>query len=179
MDIEKDGACKMDRQNKKCSCARKSGRKKNNAELIKKRKRNWLGNWLKRNCLLKNDLEGMVNGKKVRGRGRYQMISRLHEDTKSKAEKRVEWRILSLLWKSCPWAELYDWVLDMVPLQTSIQQPLEPRGVLISFIPSRLFAHFMLGGLISHIPILMLLQCICHDSNLTGLGAAPSTQLHT
>ena len=29
--MEKDGAYKMDRQNKKCSCARKSGRRKNNA----------------------------------------------------------------------------------------------------------------------------------------------------
>ena len=27
---EKDGACKIDRQNKKCSCARKNGRRKNN-----------------------------------------------------------------------------------------------------------------------------------------------------
>ena len=32
-------------------------------ELIKKRKRNWLGHWLRRNCLLKDALEGMVNGK--------------------------------------------------------------------------------------------------------------------
>ena len=29
--MDKDGACKMDRQNKKCSCVRKSGRRKNNA----------------------------------------------------------------------------------------------------------------------------------------------------
>ena len=29
--MEKDGKCKMDRQNKKCSCARESGRRKNNA----------------------------------------------------------------------------------------------------------------------------------------------------
>ena len=29
--MEKDGAYKMDRQNKKCSCARKSERRKNNA----------------------------------------------------------------------------------------------------------------------------------------------------
>ena len=29
--MEKDGECKMDRQNKTCSCARKSGRRKNNA----------------------------------------------------------------------------------------------------------------------------------------------------
>ena len=70
-------------------------------ELIKKRKRNWLGQCLRRNCLLKDALEGMVNGKKVRGRRRYQiidniMINGLYEDTKRKAEKRVEWRMLSL-----------------------------------------------------------------------------------
>ena len=29
--MDKDGAYKMDRQNKKCSCARKSGRRTNNA----------------------------------------------------------------------------------------------------------------------------------------------------
>ena len=71
-------------------------------ELIKKSKRNWLGHWLRRNCLLKDALEGtMVSGKKVRGRRRYQMIDSimingLYEDTKIKAEKRVEWRMLSL-----------------------------------------------------------------------------------
>ena len=70
-------------------------------ELIKKRERNWLGHWLRRNFLLKDALEGMVNGKKVRGRIIYQMtdnilIDGLYEDTKRKAEKRVEWRRLSL-----------------------------------------------------------------------------------
>ena len=63
-------------------------------ELIKKRKRNWLGHWLRRNCLLKGALEGMVNGKKVRGRKRYQMIDNimingLYEDTERKAENRI------------------------------------------------------------------------------------------
>ena len=44
-------------------------------ELIKERKRNnWLGHWLRRNCPLKDALEGMVNGKKVRGRKIYQKI---------------------------------------------------------------------------------------------------------
>ena len=43
-------------------------------ELLKKRERNWLDHWLRRNCLLKDALKGMVNGKKVRGRRRYQMI---------------------------------------------------------------------------------------------------------
>ena len=32
--------------------------------LIKKRKRNWLGHWLRRNCPLKAALEGMVKGRK-------------------------------------------------------------------------------------------------------------------
>ena len=70
-------------------------------ELTRKRERIWLGHWLRRNCLLKDALEGMINGKKVRDRRRYQiidniMINGLYEDTKRKAEKRVEWRMLSL-----------------------------------------------------------------------------------
>ena len=70
-------------------------------ELIEKRKINWLGHWLRRNCPLKDALEGMVNGKKIRGRRIYQiieniMINELYEDTKRKAEKRVEWRMLNL-----------------------------------------------------------------------------------
>ena len=69
-------------------------------ELIKKRKRNRLGQRLRTNFLLKDALEGMVNGKKVRGI-RYQMIDNfmingLYEDTKRKAEMRVERRRLSL-----------------------------------------------------------------------------------
>ena len=46
-------------------------------------------------------LEGMVNGKKVHGRRIYQMIDNIMingpcKDTKRKAEKKVEWRMLSL-----------------------------------------------------------------------------------
>ena len=45
--------------------------------------------------------EGIVNGKKVRGRRRYQiidniMINGLNEDMKRKTEMRVEWRMMSL-----------------------------------------------------------------------------------
>ena len=46
-------------------------------ELIKRWKRNWLGHWLRRNCLLKDALEGMINWKKVCGRRRYQMIDNI------------------------------------------------------------------------------------------------------
>ena len=70
-------------------------------KLIRKRKRNWLGHWLRRNCLMKDALEGMVNGKKVRGRRRYQMIDNIkiygsYVETKRKAENRKDWRMLGL-----------------------------------------------------------------------------------
>ena len=44
---------------------------------------------------MKDALEGMVNGKKIRGRRRYEMIDNfmingLYADTKRKAKKRVE-----------------------------------------------------------------------------------------
>ena len=100
--MEKDGSCKMDRQNKKkCSCARKSGRRKNTAGTDKEEEKKLTGPLAKKNCLLKDALEGMVNGKKARDRIRCQMrdniiINGLYEDTKRKAEKRVEWRMLSL-----------------------------------------------------------------------------------
>ena len=48
-------------------------------ELIKKRERNWLGHWLRRNCVLIDAVEGMVNGMKVRRRRRYKII-RQHFD---------------------------------------------------------------------------------------------------
>ena len=65
-------------------------------ELIKKKKRHWLGH-----TLLKDALGGMVNSRNVRGRERYQMIDNimvngLYEDTKRKAENMVEWRMLRL-----------------------------------------------------------------------------------
>ena len=99
--MEKDGACKMDRQNKNAVVLERVGEGRIMLELIKKIKINWLGDWLRRNCLLKDALEGMVNEKKIRGRRRYQMIENimtngLYEDAKRKAEKRVEWRMLNL-----------------------------------------------------------------------------------
>ena len=57
-------------------------------ELIK-RKKNCLGHWLRRNCLLKDALEGMVNGKKISD-------ERQHYDKWTVSTyKRVKWRMLS------------------------------------------------------------------------------------
>ncbi|KAJ4427636.1 hypothetical protein ANN_25284 [Periplaneta americana] len=42
-------------------------------KVMRKRKSNWLGHWL-RNCLLKDTPEGLVNGRKIRFGSRHQMI---------------------------------------------------------------------------------------------------------
>ncbi|KAJ4428204.1 hypothetical protein ANN_24219 [Periplaneta americana] len=70
-------------------------------KLIRKRKRNWLGHWLRRKYLLKDALEGIVNGRRVWGRRRYQMIDNIkiygsYEEIKRKAENRKDWRKLGL-----------------------------------------------------------------------------------
>ena len=53
MDREKDGACKMDRQNNAVVLER-VGEGRIMLEMIKKRKRNWLRHWLRKNCLPKD-----------------------------------------------------------------------------------------------------------------------------
>ena len=52
-------------------------------ELLRKRKRNWLSHWLRRNCLLKDALEGMVKFEKFhfgarRGGDVHFLITRLY-----------------------------------------------------------------------------------------------------
>ena len=51
--MEKDGACKMDRQNKNAVVLERVGKGGIMLELIRKRKINWL----RRNCLLKDAQE--------------------------------------------------------------------------------------------------------------------------
>ena len=54
----------MDRQNKNTVVLERVKGGGIMLELIEKRKRNWLGHWLRRNCLLKDDLETMIKGRK-------------------------------------------------------------------------------------------------------------------
>ena len=96
--MEKDGACKIDRQNKKCSCARNSGRRKNNAGTDKEEENKLAGPLPNKKLSAEGCSRRNGKGKKVRGT-RYQMIDNfmlngLYEDTKRKTEKRVERRRL-------------------------------------------------------------------------------------
>ncbi|KAJ4427404.1 hypothetical protein ANN_25026 [Periplaneta americana] len=56
------------------------GEERMTLKLIRKRKRNWLGHWIRINSLLKDPLEGMVNGRRVRVRRRYQMIDDMNNN---------------------------------------------------------------------------------------------------
>ena len=56
---------------------------------------------VKKNCLLKDALEGMVNRRKIWSRRRYQMIDNIkingsYAKMKRKAENRKEWRMIDL-----------------------------------------------------------------------------------
>ena len=73
VDMGKDGACKMEKI-KYSVVLERVGEGRIMLEMMKKKKRNWLSHWLRWICLLKDALEGLVNGNKVRGRRRYQMI---------------------------------------------------------------------------------------------------------
>ncbi|KAJ4446128.1 hypothetical protein ANN_12820 [Periplaneta americana] len=75
------------------------GEEKMILKLISKRKRNWLGHWLRINYLLKDALEGMVNGRRVRGRRICQIIDDIkiygsYAETKMKVENRKDCRML-------------------------------------------------------------------------------------
>ena len=99
MDMEKDGAYKMDRQNKKCNCDGKSGRRKNNAGTDKAEQSKLAGPLAKKElpaegCSTRNGKweEGSQKKKKSDDR---QHHDKWYADTKRKAEKRVEWRMLN------------------------------------------------------------------------------------
>ncbi|KAJ4435172.1 hypothetical protein ANN_23748 [Periplaneta americana] len=69
-------------------------------KLMRKRKRNWLDHWLKRNCLLKDELEDGER-EKSSGQKKIQMMYDIkicgsYAETKRKTENRKDWRMLGL-----------------------------------------------------------------------------------
>ena len=108
MDMEKDGVCKTDRQNKKCSCGRKSWSRKNNVETHKAEENKLTGPLAKKKLPAAGcSRTGVFNprpGKGKREESSRQKISDMdnfmkngqYEDRKRKAENRVRRRRLSL-----------------------------------------------------------------------------------
>jgi hypothetical protein len=64
---------------------------------IRRRKADWIGHILRRNCLLKHIIEGKITGRRRRGRRRKQLLNGLKEGTrywklKEEAQDRTLWR---------------------------------------------------------------------------------------
>jgi hypothetical protein len=64
---------------------------------MRRRKANWIGHILRRNCLLKHIIEGKIRGKRRRGRRRKQLLDDLKEarrywNSKEEAQDRILWR---------------------------------------------------------------------------------------
>ena len=65
--MENDGACKMDRQNEECSCAGKSGKRKNNAGTDKEEEKKFEVPLAKKELPAEDALESRRNGKQLEG----------------------------------------------------------------------------------------------------------------
>ena len=72
MVLEKDGEDQLDRSCEKCEKLLRDNEQRKVLHEIRKRKANWIGHILRRNCLLKQVIEGKVKGEKevTRRRGR-------------------------------------------------------------------------------------------------------------
>ena len=72
------------------------GEKRSLLESVMKKKKNWIGHGVRGDGLLKQVLEGRMEGKRPRGRPRFGMIDDLKEGSyvkmKRRAEDRVAWR---------------------------------------------------------------------------------------
>ena len=93
--MEKDGACKMDTQNKTCSCAIKSERIQNNAGIHNEEEKKLAGPVAKK--VLPAEGWSRRNSKREEGQrqkkisdNRQQHSNGLYADTKRKAVKKVE-----------------------------------------------------------------------------------------
>jgi hypothetical protein len=80
---------------------------RNLIDTIRRRQRNWIGHILRSDCLLREILEGKIQGKKARGRPRLMMLDWMHveedrkkkmnryNDLKTRAQDRKRWRYWS------------------------------------------------------------------------------------
>ena len=77
---------------------RRVGEKRSMVETIVRRKKNWIGHIMRGDGLMKEVMEGKMEGKRGRGRKRIGMIDELMEnkqygDLKRRAEDRQGWRV--------------------------------------------------------------------------------------
>ena len=61
--LEKVGEGQLDLSCEKCGMLRRVKEERNIVQTVKRRKGNWIGHTLRRNCLLKQVIEGKIEGK--------------------------------------------------------------------------------------------------------------------
>lgn len=76
---------------------RRVGEERSILKTIKKRKRNWLGHILRRDCLQKRIMEGEIQGTRSRGAKKFGMLTdilknKTFEELKEEAQDRIRWR---------------------------------------------------------------------------------------
>jgi len=77
------------------------GERRKIIETIVNRKKNWIGHILRGDGLLKDVIEGRIEGKRTRGRRRIDMIDELMEGTYGQMKRRAEDRVGCRSWT--PW----------------------------------------------------------------------------
>jgi hypothetical protein len=88
--LEKDGENQLDRSCEKCRRLHRVKEERNIVHTIKRRKANWIGHILRRNCLLKHVIEGKLEGRiEMTGR-RGMRLKQLLDDLK---ETRRYWKL--------------------------------------------------------------------------------------
>ena len=80
---------------------RRIGEERRILKVIENRKRNWLGNCLRRDCLLTTAMEGIIEGEKGRVRRRMKLIDSIkirgyYKETKRLACDRTAWRAFTI-----------------------------------------------------------------------------------
>ena len=99
--LEKDGEDQLDRSWRNEEVLLRVNEQRNILHEIRKRKANWIGHILRRNCLLKQVIEGKVNGEievtRRRGRRCKKLLDDLRDrrgyyDLKEEALYRTMWR---------------------------------------------------------------------------------------
>jgi hypothetical protein len=97
MVLEKDREDKLDGPRKNEAVLHRVKEERSILRTIRRRKANWIGHILRRNCLLSHIIEGKIRGTRRRGRRRKQLLDAMKEarrywNLKEEGQDRTLWR---------------------------------------------------------------------------------------
>ncbi|KAI5721796.1 hypothetical protein M8J77_025821 [Diaphorina citri] len=97
--LEKNGKIKWSDKIRNEEVLRRVGEERSILKTIKKRKANWLGHILRRDCIQRRIMEDKIEGKRGRGRRKFGMLSDIlkgksYAELRDDAQDREKWRKL-------------------------------------------------------------------------------------